>query len=98
MTVYDLYGSMNMDMVGLRSAVGTALDVQLSEHDSYFRGIYLLAATPTGERIEVQPNAVPGDDGDEPYESDFAAYPMLVLLNNIADAARADELERALTA
>jgi hypothetical protein len=77
MKTFDLYGSPNLTADELCAAVGTVLAASFVEHDSSFRGRYFLAdGVP---RLEVQPNQVPGDDGElEPMEPEFVDYPMLL--------------------
>jgi hypothetical protein len=80
MTTFDLYGSPNLTADELCAAVGAALGVSFVEHDSSFRGRYLLADG--RPRLEVQPNRVPGDDGQlEPMESEFVDYPALLYVH-----------------
>lgn len=77
MKTFDLYGARELTIDELCAAVAGALGVSFVEHDSSFRGRYFLA---DGEpRLEVQPNQVPGDDGElDAMESEFVAYPTLL--------------------
>ncbi|MGE5829925.1 MAG: hypothetical protein ACM30G_16415 [Micromonosporaceae bacterium] len=77
MKTFDLYGSPDLDAEELSAVVSTALGADFIEHDSSFRGRYFLADG--APRLEVQPNQVPGDDGEfEAMESEFAEFRTLL--------------------
>jgi hypothetical protein len=77
MKTFDLYGAPELTADEVCAAVGAALGVSFVEHDSSFRGRYFRAdGVP---RLEVQPNQVPGDDGEfEAMEPEFVEYPTLL--------------------
>lgn len=53
-------------------------------HDSYYRGEYEVADTPTG-RLEVQPNEIPGDDhGQDLYAPQHPDIRTLLLITTPA--------------
>ncbi len=62
MTVYDTYGTSTHTATELTELVADQLGLSFVEHHSYYRGIYFRADVPP-HQIEVQPNAIPGDDG-----------------------------------
>jgi hypothetical protein len=78
--IHEVYGSTQLDATGLAAQLAVALDVEFVEHDSYYRGRYLSAEVGDGATVEVQPNAVPGDDGEESYDPSLARYPTLILV------------------
>ncbi|MEU6660855.1 hypothetical protein [Streptomyces sp. NPDC046821] len=90
MADYDTYGTSSHTAAELVHLISDRLGLAFTEHDSYFRGIYHRADSPGGE-IEVQPNSIPGDDG----ESDLyaAEHPTAqILLLALTPAARASAL------
>ncbi|MFE5923890.1 hypothetical protein [Streptomyces sp. NPDC056468] len=59
--------------------VGDCLGLVFSERDSDYRGVYHLAGIQNG-RTEIQPNAIPGDDGgDDLYAPEQPAAQVLLL-------------------
>ncbi|GAA5063278.1 hypothetical protein [Streptomyces similanensis] len=64
MTDYDVYGTSSHTARELARVTGSCLGLVFTEHDSYYRGIYYRADSPDCE-IEIQPNPIPGDDGDD---------------------------------
>ncbi|MCW8102834.1 hypothetical protein [Streptomyces tauricus] len=80
MTTYDTYGTKAHTVEELAGLLAPLLNLTFVEHDSYYRGEYLKAET-RGADIEIQPNAIPGDDGeDDLYASEHAAFQTLVLV------------------
>jgi hypothetical protein len=80
MTVYDTYGTSTHTVAELAQLVADRLGLSFVEHDSYYRGIYFRADIPP-YRIEVQPNAIPGDDGqDDLYDSKHPETQTLLLV------------------
>lgn len=63
MTDYDTYGTSSHTADELVRLVGGRLGLVFTKHDSYLRGICHRAESPDGE-IEIQPNSIPGDDGE----------------------------------
>lgn len=64
MTDHHTYGTSTHATDELVRLASGHLRLVFTEHDSYFRGIYHLADAPD-RRIEIQPNLIPGDDGEE---------------------------------
>jgi hypothetical protein len=81
MTTYDTYATNANTVAELGQLVADRLGLTFVEHDSYFRGVYLVAGAAT-HRIEIQPNAIPGDDGeDDLYEPEHAEIQTLLLVS-----------------
>ncbi|GAA2788656.1 hypothetical protein [Saccharopolyspora taberi] len=80
MTVHTTYGTAAHNAGALARLIAGRLGVVFAEHDSYYRGAYLRAETSSGV-IEIQPNAIPGDDGeDDLYEARYPEIPTLLLV------------------
>ncbi|MFB8000208.1 hypothetical protein ACFC4G_46525 [Streptomyces sp. NPDC056002] len=79
MTDYDIYGTSSHTASELIRLAGSCLGLVFTERDSYYRGIYHRADTPDGE-IEIQPNSIPGDDGeDDLYVTEHPTVQVLLL-------------------
>jgi hypothetical protein len=80
MTVNDLYGTQVYGPADLADILAEHRGLTFAEHESYYRGVYYLAdASPY--RVEVQPNAIPGDDGQgDLYDPDHPQTRTLVLV------------------
>ncbi|MFI6341013.1 hypothetical protein [Streptomyces sp. NPDC050535] len=76
MTDYDTYGTSTHTMSELVRLVTGHLDVVFTERESFYRGVYHLAQGTYG-CIEIQPNAIPGDD--DLYTSEHPAVQVLLL-------------------
>ncbi|MFF1733025.1 hypothetical protein [Streptomyces sp. NPDC058247] len=84
MTDYDTYGTSSHTASELVRLVGGRLGLAFTEHDSYFRGIYHRADSPDGQ-IEIQPNPIPGDDGeDDLYATEHPTVQVLLLTTSPA--------------
>ncbi|WP_200309297.1 hypothetical protein [Streptomyces adelaidensis] len=60
--------------------VGDRLGPVFTERDSEYRGVYHLAES-LDARIEIQPNPIPGDDGeDDLYAPEHPAVQVLLLV------------------
>ncbi|MGY0021232.1 hypothetical protein [Streptomyces sp. cg35] len=97
MTDYDTYGTSSHTADELVRLVGGRLGLAFNEHDSYFRGVYHRAESPDGH-IEIQPNLIPGDDGeDDLYAADYPTVQVLLLTTtpalNPALRAQLDSIE-----
>ncbi|MFF8315175.1 hypothetical protein [Streptomyces lydicus] len=64
MTDYDVYGTRTHTASELARLLAGHLGLPFTERDSYYRGVYHVADGVHG-RIEVQPNALPGDAGQD---------------------------------
>ena len=81
MTDYDTYGTGTHTASELVHLVTGHLDVVFAEHESDYRGVDHLAQGAYG-RIEIQPNAIPDDDGqDDLYAPEHPAVRALLLTN-----------------
>ncbi|MER7204090.1 hypothetical protein CG723_44845 [Streptomyces sp. CB01635] len=79
MTDYDTYGTSSHTASELVRLVGGRLGLAFTEHDSHFRGIYHRADSLDGQ-IEIQPNPIPGDDGeDDLYATEHPTVQVLLL-------------------
>lgn len=79
MADYRSYGTSTHSADALVRLVGDRLGTVFAAHESYFRGVYYLAKGPE-RRIEIQPNAIPGDDGgDDLYDEERPEVQVLVL-------------------
>ncbi|WP_369253811.1 hypothetical protein [Streptomyces sp. R35] len=84
MTDYDTYGTSSHTASELVHLVGGRLGLVFTERDSYFRGIYHRADSPDG-RVEIQPNPIPGDDGeDDLYADEHPTVQVLLLTTTSA--------------
>ncbi|MER5436472.1 hypothetical protein [Streptomyces sp. NPDC002588] len=80
MTDYDTSTHTTSELVRL---VTGHLDVVFTERESDYRGVYHLAQGTYG-RIEIQQNAIPGDDGQDLYTPKHPAVRVLLLTNTPA--------------
>lgn len=81
MTDYDTSTHTVSELVRL---VTGHLDVVFTERESGYRGVYHLAQGAYG-RIEIQPNVIPGDDGqDDLYTPEHPAVRILLLTDTPA--------------
>ncbi|MEW2398589.1 hypothetical protein [Streptomyces sp. NPDC046862] len=79
MTEYDTYGTNAHTTSELAELVTDLLEVTFTGRESDYRGAYDIAKGTWG-RIEIQPNAIPGDDGqDDLYAPDRPSVPVLLL-------------------
>ncbi|MFE1246360.1 hypothetical protein [Streptomyces sp. NPDC058735] len=75
---HNTYGSRSHSADDLVRLLGARLGVDFVERESGFLGAYHLADT--GDlRVQVQPHAIPGEDGDDLYEDSHPEYLVLVL-------------------
>jgi hypothetical protein len=80
MTDHYTYGTSTHTADELVRLVSDCLGLAFTERDSDYRGVYHLASSPN-ERIEIQPNPIPGDDGeDELYAPEHPAAQVLLLI------------------
>jgi hypothetical protein len=79
MTDHHTYGTSTHTADELVRLVSDCLGLVFAERDSDYRGVYHLASSPNG-RIEIQPNPIPGDDGeDDLYTPEHPAAQVLLL-------------------
>ncbi|MGW5498940.1 hypothetical protein [Streptomyces olivaceoviridis] len=97
MTDHHTYGTSIHTVSELVRLVGDRLGLVFIERDSDYRGVYHLAET-CNERIEIQPNPIPGgDEEDDLYAPQHPAVQVLLLTSTpIPDPtlqARLDSIE-----
>ncbi|MGW6894068.1 hypothetical protein [Streptomyces chartreusis] len=79
MTDHHIYGTSTHTADELVRLVSDHLGLVFTERDSDYRGVYHLASSSNG-RIEIQPNPIPGDDGeDDLYAPEHLAAQVLLL-------------------
>lgn len=79
MTDHHTYGTSTHTAAELVRLVSDRLGLVFTERDSDYRGVYHLASIPNG-RTEIQPNPIPGDDGeDDLYAPEHPAAQVLLL-------------------
>ncbi|MDQ1026001.1 hypothetical protein QF035_003583 [Streptomyces umbrinus] len=84
MTEYTTYGTRTHSASELAQVVTSSLGLAFVERDSDYRGVYYKADRPDG-RVEIQPNLIPGDDGeDDLYASEHPTVGVLLLTKNSA--------------
>ncbi|WP_405861849.1 hypothetical protein OG361_40545 [Streptomyces sp. NBC_00090] len=87
MTVTDTYGTNTYTAQQLADLLATRLPATFAERESDYLGVYFLATLPDTTRINVQPNAVPGDDGeDDLLEDDYPDVSVLLIVTAPAQA------------
>ncbi|PBC86004.1 hypothetical protein SAMN05428945_6461 [Streptomyces sp. 2224.1] len=64
MTDHHTYGTSTHTADDLVWLVSDCLGLVFTEHESDYRGVYHLASSPNG-RVEIQPNPIPGDGGED---------------------------------
>ncbi|MFD7170145.1 hypothetical protein [Streptomyces violascens] len=86
MTDYDTYGTSSHTASELVHLLGGRLGLVFTEHDSYFRGIYHRADSLFGQ-IEIQPNPIPGGDGEgDLYTAEHPTVQVLLLTTTPASS------------
>jgi hypothetical protein len=81
MTVFDTYGTNAYTTQELSDLLADRLGVAFTERDSSYLGAYFLATLTDTTRIQVQPNAIPGDYGeDDLYEDEHPDMSVLLLM------------------
>ncbi|KOV97316.1 hypothetical protein [Streptomyces sp. NRRL B-3648] len=78
MTDHHTYGTSTHTASELVQLVSDRLGLVFTERDSDYRGVYYLAGT-ANERIEIQPNSIPGDDEDNLYAAEHPSAQVLLL-------------------
>ncbi|MFJ9822797.1 hypothetical protein ACIRSU_00290 [Streptomyces sp. NPDC101160] len=94
MTAFDIYGTNAYTAKELSGLLADRLAVTFASRESDYLGAYFLATLADTTRIQVQPNAIPGDDGeDDLYEDEHPGLPVLLLVTSpAADGSLRDEL------
>lgn len=84
MTDYDIYGTSSHTADELARLAGSFLGLVFTERESHYRGLYHRADSPDAE-IEIQPNPIPGDDGeDDLYVTEHPSVEVLLLTTTSA--------------
>ncbi|MEW1693555.1 hypothetical protein ACIQOF_35780 [Streptomyces sp. NPDC091265] len=94
MTVYDAYGTNFYTAEELASLLADRLDVTFTERESHYLGVYFLATLADTTSLQIQPNAIPGDDGeDDLYDDEHPDVSVLLLITSpVAAELFSDEL------
>ncbi|WP_329393715.1 hypothetical protein OHA45_07095 [Streptomyces lydicus] len=97
MTDYDVYGTHTHTTSELARLLTGHLGLAFTERDSDYRGVYQVAYDARG-RIEVQPNALPRDAGDQDDQDDlwWPEHPNVQVLLEITTPHRDPTLHRRL--
>lgn len=87
MTVTATYGTNTYAAQQLADLLTERLPATSAERESDYFGSYFLATLANATRIKVQPNAVPGDDGEgDLLEDDHPEVSVLLLVTTPAEA------------
>ncbi|WP_230536758.1 hypothetical protein OHB02_02620 [Streptomyces albidoflavus] len=87
MTVTDTYGTNTHTAQQLADLLAERLPATFAKRDSDYFGVYFLATLAGTTRIKVQPNTVPGEDGeDDLLEDDHPDVSVLLLVTAPAEA------------
>ncbi|MFB7597067.1 hypothetical protein [Streptomyces sp. NPDC056160] len=87
MTAYDTYGTNSYTAKELAGLLTDRLDVAFAGRESDYLGVYFLATLADTTRLQVQSNAIPGDDGeDDLYEDEHPDVSVLLLVTPPAAA------------
>ncbi|MCQ9179835.1 hypothetical protein KMT30_12535 [Streptomyces sp. IBSBF 2953] len=83
MTSFDTYGTNTYTAQELSDLLADRLTAGFTERESDYLGSYFLAVLADTTRLHVQPNAVPGDDGqDDLYEHEYTDVTVLLLITS----------------
>ncbi|MFJ2566517.1 hypothetical protein ACIO02_26890 [Streptomyces sp. NPDC087568] len=83
MTSFDTYGTNTYTAQELSDLLADRLAVGFTERESDYLGSYFLAVLADTTRLHVQPNAIPGDDGqDDLYEDEYTDVTVLLLITS----------------
>lgn len=83
MTVSDTYGTNSYTAKELAGLLADRLDVTFTERESDYLGVYFLATLADTTRLQIQPNAIPGDDGeDDLYDDEYPDMSALLLITS----------------
>ncbi|MEU1232167.1 hypothetical protein [Streptomyces sp. NPDC005828] len=96
MTVTATYGTNTYTAQQLADLLTERLPATFAEWESDYFGAYFLATLADATRIKVQPNAVPGDDGEDDLLED--GHPEVSVLLIVTAPAEAQLLDTELAA
>ena len=91
MTIFDTYGTSTHTARQLSGLLADNLGVDFTERESSYLGCYFLATLADATRIQIQPNAIPGDDGEDDLYMDEHPDVTVLLLVTAPDSARPHE-------
>ncbi|MEU2771237.1 MULTISPECIES: hypothetical protein [Streptomyces] len=81
MTAPDTYGTNSHTAKELASLLADRLDVTFTGRESDYLGVYFRATLADTTRVQVQPNAIPGDDGENDlYDDEHPDVSVLLLI------------------
>ncbi|MFG2914810.1 hypothetical protein ACGF0D_18220 [Kitasatospora sp. NPDC048298] len=87
MTAFDTYGTSAYTPRELSDLLASRLAATFIERESYWIGSYFLATLADTTSLKIQPNAIPGDDGeDDLYEDEHPDMTVLLLVTSPVDA------------
>lgn len=83
MTASSTYGTNSYTAKELSDLLADRFTATFTERESDYLGVYFLATLADTTRLQVQPNAIPGDDGkDDLYEDEYPDMPVLLLVTS----------------
>ncbi|MFI8301659.1 hypothetical protein ACIGCZ_37770 [Streptomyces nigra] len=83
MTVSDTYGMNSYTAKELAGLLADRLDVTFTERESDYLGVYFLFTLADTTRLQIQPTAIPGDDGEgDLYDDDHPDVSVLLLITS----------------
>ncbi|MEZ0096303.1 hypothetical protein [Streptacidiphilus sp. EB129] len=88
MTVFVTYGTNACTARELAGRLTDRLGIAFTERESSYLGVYFLAALADSTRIQVQPNAIPGGEGEADLYQDEHPNMSVLLRVTAPDAAR----------
>lgn len=87
MTVSGTYGTNSCTAKELAGLLADRLDVNFTERESDYLGVYFLATLADATRLQIQPNAIPGDGGeDDLHDDEHPDVSVLLLMTSPAAA------------
>ena len=90
MTVYDLYGSLSVEIDAMKSRLEIALGIKFEARESGHQGEYFQSGSISGEHLVLKLNTDMLDS--EPAELNFPEYAVLLYLNDTPRAAELQEV------
>lgn len=91
MTTYVTYGLPDEPLQDLLQRLSTALHIELTSHESSYRGVYFRSGSTGGEHFILQPNFLAHED--EWIDDEHQEFPFLLYVN---ETERQDEIHRLL--
>ncbi|MFI5621800.1 hypothetical protein [Streptomyces sp. NPDC051567] len=91
MTVFDTYGTNACTARELAGHLADRLGTAFTERESSYLGVYFLATLADTTRVQVQPNTIPGDEGEDDLYQDEHPGMSVLLLVTAPDTGRSHE-------